>query len=119
MKKSKVSYIGPQILNTLLPVALAFFIGGIIILCIGENPIEAYSMMLGKSLFTTRGFLNTLHYASPLLLTGLAIAITFKANIFNMGVEGQLLFGGFFAGIAGATLNLSSSILEKAICMAI
>ena len=62
MRKSKVSYIGPQILNTLLPVALAFFIGGIIILCIGENPIEAYSMMLGKSLFTTRGFLNTLHY---------------------------------------------------------
>ena len=48
MGKSKSSYIGPKILNTLLPVGLAFFIGGIIILCIGENPIEAYSMMLGK-----------------------------------------------------------------------
>lgn len=119
MGKSKSSYIGPKILNTLLPVGLAFFIGGIIILCIGENPIEAYSMMLGKSLFTTRGFLNTLHYASPLLLTGLAIAITFKANIFNMGVEGQLLFGGVFAGIVGASLDLSSSVLEKVICMAI
>ena len=35
--------------------------------------------------------MNTLHYASPLILTGLAIAITFKANLYNMGVEGQML----------------------------
>ncbi len=117
MSKRKSNYIGPKIINTLLPIGLAFFIGGIIILCIGENPLEAYRIMLGKSLFTVKGFLNTLHYASPLLLTGLAIAITFKANIFNMGVEGQLLLGGFFAGITGAALNLSNSVVEKLICM--
>lgn len=117
MTKRKSNYVGPKIINTLLPIGLAFFIGGIIILCIGENPLEAYQIMLGKSLFTVKGFLNTLHYASPLLLTGLAIAITFKANIFNMGVEGQLLLGGFFAGITGASLNLSNSVAEKLICM--
>ena len=117
MSQKKTNPIGPKIVNTLLPVALAFLIGGIIIACIGESPLEAYRIMLGKSLFTAKGFLNTLHYASPLLLTGLAIAITFKANIFNMGVEGQLLFGGFFAGIVGASMDLSSPILEKIICM--
>ncbi|MDD3402124.1 MAG: ABC transporter permease [Hespellia sp.] len=117
MTKKKSDYIGPKVLNTLLPVGLAFLIGGIIILCIGENPLEAYRIMLGKSLFTAKGFLNTLHYASPLLLTGLAIAITFKANLFNMGVEGQLLVGGFFAGIAGASLDLTSPVMQKVVCM--
>ena len=117
MTQKKSSHIGPKIVNTLLPVALAFFIGGIIIACIGENPLEAYQIMLGKSLFTAKGFLNTLHYASPLLLTGLAIAITFKANIFNMGVEGQLLLGGFFSGIVGASMNLDSPLLQKLICI--
>ncbi|MEG1716641.1 MAG: ABC transporter permease [Lachnospiraceae bacterium] len=110
---------GPQLVNTILPVLLAFVIGGIIISIIGENPFEVFKIMLGKSLFTAKGFSNTLHYASPLLLTGLAIAVTFKANIFNMGVEGQLLLGGFFAGIAGASLQIGSPLLHKIICMLI
>ena len=115
MKKSK--QLIRTILNSILPVLAAFIIGAIIIASLGENPLEVYGIMLGKSLFTAKGLLNTLHYASPLLLTGVAIAITFKANIFNMGVEGQLLFGGFFAGIAGATFNFGSSIVEKLVCI--
>ena len=65
---------------------------------------------------TEKGFMNTLHYASPLILTGLAIAITFKANLYNMGVEGQMLLGGFFAGITGAYLNISNPFISKLIC---
>mgnify|MGYP000570915882 CR=1 FL=1 len=60
--------------------------------------------------------MNTLHYAAPLILTGLAIAITFKANIYNMGVEGQMLLGGFFAGIVGAYLPISNPLLSKVVC---
>lgn len=116
-KKEKKISIFPKIVNTLLPVLLAFGIGGVIIAAIGENPFEVYGIMLGKSLFTAKGFSNTLHYASPLILTGLAIAITFKANIFNMGVEGQLLLGGFFSGIAGAMISIGSPFWHKVICM--
>lgn len=108
---------GPRILNSILPVLLAFFIGGIVIAAIGENPLEAYGIMLGRSLFTLRGLANTFHYASPLLLTGLAIAVTFKANIFNMGVEGQMLFGAFFAGVAGAYVEVGSPVLHKLLCI--
>ena len=120
MKKSEKKFnIFPKIVNTLLPVLLAFLIGAIIIAAIGENPLTVYRIMLGKSLFTAKGLSNTLHYASPLLLTGLAIAITFKANIFNMGVEGQLLLGGFFSGLVGASLQIGSPVLHKIICMAV
>ncbi len=107
------------LLNSLLPVLLAFFIGGIVILMIGENPFETYFILIQKSLFTPVGLMNTLHYASPLILTGLAIAITFKADVYNMGVEGQLLVGGFFAGIAGAYLVDMNSIVHKIICIAV
>lgn len=92
-------------LNTLLPVLLAFIVGGIVIACIGEDPLGTYVLLFEKSLLSPKGFMNTLHYAAPLILTGLAIAVTFKANIYNMAVEGSCLLGGFFAGIVGATLS--------------
>lgn len=108
-----------SILNSILPVILAFVLGGVIIAAIGENPLETYGILVRKSLFTAKGFMNTLHYASPLILTGLAIAITFKANIYNMGVEGQMLLGGFFAGIAGAYLPGMNPVLHKLLCFGV
>ena len=99
--------------NSLIPIFSAFLIGAVLIVGIGENPLSAYGILLGKSLLTGKGLLNTLHYASPLFLTGLAIAITFKANIYNMGVEGQMLIGGFFAGIVGAYAPIQNDIAGK------
>lgn len=107
------------ILNSVFPVILAFIIGAVIILAIGENPIETYGILIRKSLLSSKGFMNTLHYAAPLILTGLAIAITFKANIYNMGVEGQMLLGGFFAGIVGAYLPISNPFLSKVVCFVV
>ena len=61
---SKFSGVSIKVINSLLPVLLAFFIGGIIIAAIGENPLSAYGTMIGKQLFTAKGLGNTLHYAS-------------------------------------------------------
>ncbi len=105
------------ILNCVIPVLMAFIVGGIVIFAINENPFEVYGILIKKSLLTGTGFLNTLHYAGPLILTGLAIAITFKANIYNMGVEGSLLAGGFAAGIVAVQLSGLPSIALKLICI--
>jgi len=107
------------VLNCIVPVLLAFFVGGIVILAVGENPFRVYGILIQKSFLSRTGFLNTLHYAAPLILTGLAIAITFKANIYNMGVEGSLLAGGFAAGIAGAQLAFLPSFVLKPVCFLI
>lgn len=108
-----------KLINSLLPVLLAFAIGGIIIAAMGEDPLNTYGIMLGKQIFTLRGLGNTLHYAAPMILTGLAIAITFKANIYNMGVEGQLLLGAFFAGVVGASVQTGAPIVDKLLCFAV
>ncbi|WMC93924.1 ABC transporter permease [Kineothrix sp. MB12-C1] len=116
---SKEKQLIKSILNSILPILLAFIIGGIVIAGIGENPLSTYWILLEKSFLTSTGFMNTLHYASPLIITGLAIAVTFKANLYNMGVEGQLLLGGFFAGICGAYIHNMNPLLHKLICFAV
>jgi len=108
-----------NIANSILPVLLAFVLGAILMLAIGEDPWEVYSIMIGKSLFTGAGILKTLHGAAPLILTGLAIAITFKAGIYNMGVEGQMLLGGFMAGIAGYLISGLPPVLHVTVCLLI
>jgi len=105
--------------NSVLPVFFALLIGAVIMLAMGHNPLNAYRIMFERPLFTLRGLTNTLHIAGPLLLAGLAIAVTFRSNLYNMGVEGQLIFGGFLAGLAGAYLHIPNPFLHKFVCLVV
>ena len=105
------------IMNSLLSIGLAFTLGGVFIFASGENPFATYWVLLSRSLLNPTGLMNTIHAATPLILTGLAIAVTFKARIYNMGVEGQMLLGGFFAGIIGAYLPVMNSFLLKSLAI--
>lgn len=113
-KNSNLKY---SVSNALLSVVAAFAIGILIMLAIGADPFDTYYQMISQSLFTFDGLMRTLHVAAPLILTGLAIAITFKANLFNMGVEGQMLLGGFFAGIVGTKLQNIPAPFHILICL--
>ncbi len=114
MKTKKFAF---SLINSLLPVLLAFLIGAVIIILIGQDPFTTYGVMISKTLLDWKGFLKTLHFASPLILTGLAIAITFKANVFNMGVEGQMLVGAFFSGVVGFTFKGLNPFVHMALCL--
>ena len=116
MNEKTLNSIKSFLLNTLFPVIMAFLIGAILMLLIGEKPIVTYQRMITKSLFEPEGLYRTLHVAGSLILTGLAIAISFKANIFNMGVEGQMLVGGFFAGVFGYYVNGLPPVLHILLC---
>ncbi len=116
-EKRKSVQIITALLNGIFPVLLAFIIGGIVIALAKENPLQTYWTLFSKSLFNPKGLMKTLHYASPLVLTGFAIAISFKAGIFNMGVEGQLLVGGFCATICGTMLSFLPSLILIPFCL--
>jgi len=60
--------------------------------------------MLRESLGTGYGIGQTLFKATPLVFTGLAVALGFRAGLFNIGVEGQLYLGGLAAALAGIAL---------------
>ena len=88
----------------LLAVALSLAVGAVFILAIGEDPLAIYALMLRQSLGTGYGLGQTLFKATPLIFTGLAVALGFRAGLFNIGAEGQLYLGGLAAALTGVAL---------------
>ncbi len=87
--------------------AFVFSIGlsSLVLLAFGTNPMDAWSEMLsyGTRLET---FVETGNRATPLYLAGIAVAIGFRMNLFNIGVEGQYVLAALLAASAGAAVDL-------------
>lgn len=84
-----------------LAVVVALAIGAVIIAVSGVSPLEAYSALLRGGLGSGRAIGRTLEKATPLIFGGLAVALAFKAGLFNIGAQGQLLFGAIIAAFVG------------------
>jgi simple sugar transport system permease protein len=96
------------VLIPVLAVFTAFVIGGIIMMLTGvpfSQMIEAYVALLKGSVGSLKAISETLTAATPLILTGLSVAIAFRAGLFNIGGEGQLLIGGMTALVVGFSLD--------------
>ncbi len=78
-------------------VAVALFLGGIVIALVGGDPLATYAH-IGQASFGSLGVLSdTLVKATPLLFTALACAIAFRMKLWNIGAEGQFIMGAFGA----------------------
>ncbi|MFV2093005.1 MAG: ABC transporter permease, partial [Hyphomicrobiales bacterium] len=82
------------ILVPLISLTLAFLVSGLVVLAIGENPLDAIYFMIKGSLGSTSGIGYTLYYATNYIFTGLAVAVAFHARLFNIGGEGQAAVAG-------------------------
>ncbi len=89
----------------LINVAAAFVISGLVVLAIGENPLEAVQILIAGALGDLEGIGFTLYYATSFIFTGLAVAICFHAGLFNIGVEGQAYVAGLGAALAALYLG--------------
>ena len=89
----------------------ALFIGSLVILLMGENPIQVYKMMFGLAIGNRDGWGNVLFRATPLIFTGLAVAFAFRCGLFNIGGEGQVYVGAFLAAYVGFTFTSLPAIL--------
>ena len=97
-----------ELLYPLIAVVAAFIVGGIIVLLIGDNPFETYKLLIGSALSWPDGIGYTLFYATPLIFTGLAVAVAFRCGLLNIGAEGQLYIAAFVTAWVGITFaNLS------------
>ena len=80
---------------------MSLIVGAILIILIGKNPLEAYSILFQESLFNYYGFAHTLTKTSPLLLASLGSLIALKGGQFNIGGEGQIYLGALGSTLAG------------------
>jgi simple sugar transport system permease protein len=67
-------------------------------------PIRTYAAIIEGSLLSVNALIDTVVFATPLILVGLAVGLGFKAGLFNIGGQGQFLMGAVAAAAAGATL---------------
>jgi ABC-type uncharacterized transport system permease subunit len=89
----------------LLNVVLAFLIGGLIVMSVGQNPLEAVGYMLYGAFGYGSGFGYTLYYTTDFIFAGLAVSLAFHAGMFNIGPEGQAYVAGLGVIIIALAFN--------------
>ena len=90
-----------EILWPVVAVVAAFIVGGVIVLLMGDNPFETYYHMVGNSFGSLNDIGYTLFIATPLIFTGLAVAVAFRCGLLNIGAEGQLYVAAFATAWVG------------------
>ena len=88
-------------LKSIFGVVLGFSLGLLVCHFAGESPLKVMKVLFESSFGSGYDFGMTLFYTAPLILTGLAVAIPFRAGLFNIGGEGQLTIGALAAAWAG------------------
>ncbi|MDR3495688.1 MAG: ABC transporter permease [Ancalomicrobiaceae bacterium] len=94
------------VVQPLVAILIATCVGGLLVLALGRNPFEVYGILISGSVVGVPNILVTLQMMTPLIFTGLAVAVSFRAGLWNIGVEGQMLVGALLSGIVGYAIHL-------------
>jgi ABC-type uncharacterized transport system permease subunit len=104
----------------LIAILISFIIGAVIMLATGNNPVSAYAALVQGAVGSPTALGRTLLNATPLIFTGLAVAVAFRAGLFNIGGEGQFYIGAITAawlGVALGSLGLLGAVLVLLGCL--
>jgi simple sugar transport system permease protein len=84
----------------LIPIGLALLASGLILALMGVDPFAFYGDMVTASLVRPSGFFESIARMAPILLIACGLIVVFRANLWNLGMDGQyLLAAAFVAGI--------------------
>jgi general nucleoside transport system permease protein len=106
------------ILFPFVAVVAAFLVGGAFVLAVGDNPIETYRLLIGSALWWPDGIGYTLFLATPLIFTGLAVSVAFRAGLLNIGAEGQLYVAAFATAWVGIVFGSLPALVLVPLCFA-
>lgn len=107
MSKKKIS--GGDSLKAIMTPCLIILIAmafvSVLLIAIGANPFAVFKSLFQGAFGTPRGLINTVSKSVPICLSAFAVALAKKVGVFNIGVEGQLVFGALGSAIAGIYLK--------------
>ena len=104
MERRRRTEIMSKLVDALLPVfatLAALAVGAVMLLVLGANPLEAFGALLEGAFGSGNALADTVVKATPLLLIGLGICISFRGNVINIGGEGQMIIGALAATALG------------------
>ncbi|MCD6475394.1 MAG: ABC transporter permease [Anaerolineaceae bacterium] len=93
-----------KLIDALIPVLAALAalsIGAVMLIILGANPFKAFSALIDGAFGSANSLADTIVKATPLLLVGLGICISFRGNVINLGGEGQMIIGALLATALG------------------
>jgi len=97
-------------LRIILAVGVALLIGFIMTFFVSKDPWGAYKAFLTGPLTKFNRFGDWIEESITLTLVGLSVAIAFKANMFSMGTQGQLVMGALVSGVIALYIPLPAII---------
>lgn len=117
MKKPRFKLELNRLFSPLVIVAVTLIFTSVIILSVGQNPLEAYYYMVVGAFGSSAAIINTINKAVPICFAAFAVSVSTRAGIFNIGVEGQLAFGAFGATLAGIYLTGLPAVIHIPLCL--
>jgi len=94
----------------IIAMLVGFFIGAIVIAFSGLNPVVAYASTFSQFFSSPFKIGEIIVFAVPLMIIGAGLVLSFEANFWNIGAEGQLWVGGLLATLIGLYLNTSAPV---------
>ncbi|MGD1879964.1 MAG: ABC transporter permease [Kiloniellaceae bacterium] len=105
------------VVRVLVPVVLALFVGALILLSFGKDPLAYYGYVVRRGLLSPSGLEATVTRIAPLLLIAAGLIVAFRAGIWNLGVDGQFLLASVVtAALAPALMGVLPWGLTMLIC---
>lgn len=89
----------------LINLVVAFVVAGLVVLLVGESPLQAAILLVKGAFGSGEGIGFTLYYATNFIFTGLAVAVAFHCGLFNIGGEGQAYIGGLGVAIVALSFD--------------
>lgn len=104
--------LGATLLYPVGAIAVTVVIASLLVLAAGANPLSVFGLVLKGAAGSQFALMETLTRATPLVFTGLAVAVAFRAKLWNIGAEAQLYAGAILTVVLGTgALPLPAIIL--------
>jgi general nucleoside transport system permease protein len=105
--------------SPVLAVVLMLVFGLVLFKALGKDPAEGFQVFFVKPLKDSYGVSELLLKATPLMMCAVGLSVGFRANIWNIGAEGQLLIGALAGGWVGLHFeNTASPLLLPSMVLA-
>lgn len=112
----KKRILNSNLLFSLLSIVIGFIVGAILLLVADISPAAAYGRLASSIFSKPKYIVWSIIYASPLILTGLSVAFSFRLGIFNIGAEGQFVVGALAALVVGLLVDVPA-IIHVPLCI--
>lgn len=116
MQTKKKSILDSNVLYTVIAIIVGFIIGAIFLAVAGISPAVAYGKLIDSVFGKPKYLVWTLIYASPIVLTGLSVAFSFRTGVFNIGAEGQFVVGAMVATVVGILVDVPA-VIHVPLCL--